>query len=66
MECVKCNKRYGQFSKCEGCKYMLCLDCDNTTTILNWVDIDDKDYYLCEKCRLKHIIPSKNEIITNR
>ena len=70
VECAKCKKRYGQLIKCENkdCSYVLCLDCDNSSTILMWIDIDDKDYYFCEKCRSNHakkeIITIKNEIIT--
>jgi hypothetical protein len=56
MKCKKCKKALTASSlqhKCERCEYRLCRECDDKSTLLNWVEtngIEEKDEYLCYKC----------------
>lgn len=60
MNCHLCSKILTHVKKynnillydhnCEQCAYMLCRTCDDKTTMLKWKELNDDDYYLCEKC----------------
>jgi hypothetical protein len=55
MKCRKCKCPVPDKTehKCERCEVRLCRACDDRSDVLNWVEIGDKDEYLCHKCRAK-------------
>jgi hypothetical protein len=49
--CRSCKKEGVKFFLCDLClKYRLCIPCDNIGTNLQWLEIDEKEMYVCSKC----------------
>ena len=56
MNCEKCKKSIIKIEdetydhQCSRCSMTLCRQCDDTTDILKWFEIEDVDLYLCGIC----------------
>lgn len=70
MDCRQCKTPVGKDSdwkdyKCNGCDFVLCRRCDDTSNFLNWTEVGEKDYYLCRDCvatiHLKKSVPVRVE-----
>jgi len=59
MNCARCAKLTPREElpyefECEKCGFFLCRPCDDVTRLLLWEEVDGKDCYMCETCRLKY------------
>lgn len=56
MNCENCKKSIIKIEgeaydhQCARCRLTLCRQCDDTTNVLKWYEIGEKDLYLCGLC----------------